>query len=291
VTAGILLLAIAPAVVVVPGGRIEVTVEASPPALSRTDLLSWVEGSAKAVASYYGAFPVPRVRLGIHPGSPGKIGAGRTWNTPEGPAIAIFVGDATSKADLLEDWELTHEMVHLAFPSMGPRQAWIEEGLATYVEPIARARAGRAKTDEIWRWLVWGLPQGDAAVAKSGLDGARGQGATYWGGALFCFLADVEIRKRTENRKSLDDALRGIVRAGGNVTVSWDLPRTFAEGDRATEVPVLSELYGRMGKQPMASNATALLASLGVSGDRSAVVLDDAAPLSAIRRGIETGRR
>ena len=290
-TGAIWLLALASSTVVVPGGRLEVTVEASPPALSRADLLAWVEGSAKAVAAYYGTFPVPNVRLTIHSGGPWKVGAGRTWNTPQGARIEIAVGDATSKADLMEDWELTHEMVHLAFPSMGRRQAWIEEGLATYVEPIARVRAGRAKSDEIWRWLVWGLPQGDEAVAKSGLDTARGRGATYWGGALFCFLADVEIRERTGNRKSLDDALRGIVRAGGNVTVSWDLARTFAEGDKATGVPVLTELYQRMGKEPMASNTTALLASLGVSGDRSAVVIDDEAPLSAIRHGIESGRR
>lgn len=290
-TAAIWLLALASSTVVVPGGSIAVTVEASPPALSRADLLGWVEGSARAVAAYYGTFPVPAVQLAIHPGGPGKVGGGRTWNTPEGARIEISVGDATSKADLMADWELTHEMVHLAFPSQGRRQAWIEEGLATYVEPIARARAGRGKTDEIWRWLVWGLPQGEKAVAGSGLDMARGHDATYWGGALFCFLADVEIRKRTDNRKSLDDALRGIVRAGGNVTVSWDLARTFAEGDKATGVPVLTELYERMGKEPMASDATAVLASLGVSGDRSAVTLDDKAPLSAIRHGIETGQR
>jgi hypothetical protein len=291
VTAAIWLLALTPSTVVVPGGRIEVAVEASPPALSQKDLLGWVEGTGKAVAAYYGTFPVPAVRLAIHPGGPGKIGGGRTWNTPEGARIEISVGDATSRADLMEDWELTHEMVHLAFPSMGRRQAWIEEGLATYVEPIARARAGRGKSDEIWRWLVWGLPQGEKAVAGAGLDRARGHDATYWGGALFCFLADVEIRKRTDNRKSLDDALRGIVRAGGNVTVSWDLARTFTEGDKATGVPVLTELYERMGKEPTTSDATALLASLGVSGDRSAVVFDEKAPLSAIRHGIETGQR
>lgn len=36
---------------------------------------------------------------------------------------------------------MTHEMVHLAFPSVPDQHHWIEEGLATYVEPIARARA------------------------------------------------------------------------------------------------------------------------------------------------------
>jgi hypothetical protein len=290
VTAGVLLLGLAPTVLTVPGGRLEVRIDARPPAVSRADLLAWVEGSARAVAAYYGTFPVRSVRLSVEAGGAGRIGGGRTRNTPDGAAIEIAVGEATTPEDLAQDWELTHEMVHLAFPSVERRQAWIEEGLATYVEPIARARAGRGGTDEIWRWLAWGLPQGEAAVARAGLDSARGHGARYWGGALFCFLADVEIRRRTDNRRSLDDALRGIVCAGGNVTVSWDLERAFAAGDRATGVPVLMELYERMGGQPTVPDASALLAALGVSGTRSAVAFDDRAPLSAIRRGIETGR-
>ena len=146
-------------------------------------------------------------------------------------SITISVGNATTEADLAEDWELTHEMVHLAFPSMPRGRSWIEEGIAVYVEPIARARAGLASADNIWRWMIKGLPSGLDGVKERGLDASRSWGATYWGGALFCLLADIEIRERTDGRKSLDDALRGIVRAGGNVTVSWDLDQAFAAGD------------------------------------------------------------
>jgi len=34
-------------------------------------------------------------------------------------------------------------------------------------------------------------------------------GPHYWGGALFCLQADLEVRKRTGNAKGLQDALRG----------------------------------------------------------------------------------
>ena len=34
---------------------------------------------------------------------------------------------------------------------------------------------------------------------------------------LFCLLADVQIHQRTHNQKGLEDALRGILAAGGNI--------------------------------------------------------------------------
>jgi len=201
----------------------------------------------------------------------------------------ITAGEDTTAEDLASSWVLVHEMVHLAFPSMTGHE-WIEEGLATYVEPLARARAGLIASDEIWRWLLWGLPKGVEGMGARSLDEARSWGATYWGGAVFCFLADVEIRERTRHRKSLDDALRGIVEAGGNVTVSWPIERALAAGDRATGVPVLSELYAKMGKAPLTVDLPALWKRLGVSADGRRIVFDDAAPLASVRNGITTGK-
>ena len=256
---------------------------------SRADLLAWAEKAGRAVAAYYGGFPVERVDLTIRIGRAGGIAGGRTFGDRGRAAIVITAGQETTAADLASNWVLVHEMVHLAFPSMTGHE-WIEEGLATYVEPLARARAGLIAPDEIWRWLLWGLPKGIEGMGGSGLDDARSWGATYWGGAVFCFLADVEIRERTGNRKSLDDALRGIVRAGGNVTVSWPIERTFAAGDRAAGVPVLSELYAKMGKAPMKVDLPGLWKRLGVSSSGGRIVFDDTAPLAAIRKGITTGK-
>ena len=87
--------------------------------------------------------------------------------------------------------------------------------------------------------MFQGLPNALGGPKTGGLDDTPSWGATYWGGTLFWFLADLEIRERTGNRKSLDDALRGILDAGGNMGVSWPLRRVLVEADHATGVPVL----------------------------------------------------
>jgi hypothetical protein len=272
----------------VPGGVIEVEVVGRHAALPEDALVSWAEKAGRAVAAYYGTFPLPSVELTIRAGGPGGISGGRTGTSRGKAAIRIAIGDEATPQDLASNWVLVHEMVHLAFPSMTGHE-WIEEGIATYVEPLARARAGLAPRDEIWRWLLWGLPRGLEAIRSRGLDSASSWAANYWGGALYCFLADVEIRKRTGNRKSLDDALRGILRAGGNVTVSWPLEKALAEGDRASGVPVLAELYATMRHGPVRVDLADDWKNLGVSSAGGRIVYDDAASLAAIRRGITTG--
>ena len=257
--------------------------------LNERALRSWVETAGRAVAAYYGEFPVSRLDLSIRAGGPGKIAGGRTWGGRGGATIRISVGEDATAEDLTSNWVLVHEMVHTAFPSMTGHE-WIEEGLATYVEPLVRARAGLIPGDDIWKWLLWGLPKGVDGMGGRGLDEARSWGATYWGGAVFCFLADVQIRERTGNKKSLDDALRGIVKAGGNVTVSWPIERALEAGDRATGVPVLRELYEKMGKAPMDVDLKDLWKKLGVSSEGGRVVTDDRAPEAAIRKGITTGK-
>jgi hypothetical protein len=274
----------------VPGGVVEIVFGGRPALVSEQELVAWVEGAARAIAAYYGTYPVTRVVLTIHGGGPGKISSGRTLGRRGVATIGISVGDAATPADLKANWELVHEMVHLAFPSMSAEHAWIEEGLATYVEPLVRARAGLAPADDIWKWLVWGLPRGQSALGPAGLDGARSWAATYWGGALFCFDADVAIRQQTGGKKSLDDALRGIVRAGGNVTVDWPLEQAFDAGDKAVGVPVLRELYKRMGSSAPGDDLDGLFAKLGVRATAAGISYDDSAPLSAVRRAIATGK-
>ena len=80
------------------------------------------------------------------------------------------------------------------------------------------------------------------------------------------------------------------MKAGGNVTVSWPIERAFAAGDRATGVPVLSELYAKLGKAPMKVDLPALWRELGVAADGRRTVFDDSAPLASIRRGITAGK-
>jgi len=267
------------------GSRIEVTFSSIPAESMRTLALGWVTSSARAVSAYYGQFPVSqlRIRLRFFDGSGVRGGRTTGWN---GPVISIGLGKSSAPSDFREDWVLTHEMVHLAFPSVPERHHWIEEGSATYIEPIARARVGDLTPEKVWGDLVDGIPKGLPQGDDRGLDLTPTWGRTYWGGALFCLLADIEIRKRTENKKGLEHALRAILVAGGTIESDWPLTRALDLGDRATGVPVLRELYDKMKDTPEAVDLVALWKELGVVREHGKTTFADRAPLAAIRMAI-----
>ncbi len=180
----------------------------------------------------------------------------------------------------------THEMVHLAFPSVEERHHWIEEGSATYVEPIARVKVGQLTPVQIWRDMVRDMPLGLPDAGDQGLDHTHTWGRTYWGGAIFCLFADVGIRKSTNNTKGLQDALRGINHEGGSIEVEWPLERALELGDRATGTKTLMDLYRQMASKPVAVDLPDLWKQLGVSSSQGTVTFDDRAPLAEIRAAI-----
>jgi hypothetical protein len=272
------------------GGRIRVAMLPGP--TEGDDAIGrWVETSARAVEGFYGALPVAHLLILVRPTAGYSVGFGTTMGH-SGAAISIDVGAQTSPADFRDDWILVHEMVHTALPDLEGPQHWLEEGLATYIEPIARRRAGLLTTEHVWAEWVREMPHGLPAEGDRGLDRTPTWGRTYWGGALFCLLADVEIRRRTNNARSLGDALRAVLAAGGSIAESWPVSRVIEVGDAATGVPVLRELYDKMAVAPVGVDLADLWKRLGVSVRGNAVTFDDAAPLASVRRGItEEGAR
>jgi hypothetical protein len=111
-------------------------------------------------------------------------------------------------------------------------------------------------------------------------------GPTYWGGALFCFLADIQIRRETKNAKGLQDALRGILEARGDIRRDWELERSLEIGDRATGSHVLTNLYLQMRDKQVDTNLNALWKQLGVSVEAGGVQFHEDAEMSSIRRSI-----
>ena len=51
---------------------------------------------------------------------------------------------------------------------------------------------------EIWQAMMRDMPKGLPQAGDQGLDNTGTWGRKYWGGAMFCLLADIEIRKATE---------------------------------------------------------------------------------------------
>jgi hypothetical protein len=253
--------------------------------LSQTELLHWVQSAAEAVATYYGRYPVPRVQLRIIPVDGSGVTHGQTFGYGGG-LIKIRVGKQTAVGELANDWMLTHEMVHLSFPSVADEHHWIEEGIAVYVEPIARIQAKQMSGEQMWAELVRDMPKGLPQQGDEGMDHTHTWGRTYWGGALFCFVADVEIRKQTHNKKGLQDALRGILDAGGDITHDWELTEAFKIGDRATETTVLSEQYAKWKDKPARVDLAAMWKDLGIAAEGKSVRVTEDAPLAGVRMAI-----
>ena len=275
--------------IVVGGGRIDVVFESKDTGVPQSAILAWIGTAARAVTKYYGRYPVAHVAIYVRSVTGDKIESGTTFGTCDGGLIRIAVGRATSPAHFAADWLITHEMVHLAFPSVPDQHHWIEEGIATYIEPIARARIGQLSAEQVWSDLVRDLPKGLPQPGDQGLDFTHTWGRTYWGGALFCLLADIEVHRRTANGKGLNDALRGILEAGGSIAVDWDLERALRAGDSAIGVPVLQELYIQMRSAPHSVDLENLWRQLGIERRGDGIALSDEAPLASIRRAIIFG--
>lgn len=269
----------------VPRGVIHVAFAPGDIELPHETILAWIKRSATAVSIYYGRFPVDSLRLLLVPVNGSRVQGGTTWGY-RGAAIRIPIGRASDEDDLRRDWVMVHEMVHTALPDMDERYNWLSEGLAVYVEPVARVQAGDLAAKDIWYAMMRDMPKGLPQAGDRGLDNTPTWGRKYWGGALFCLLADIEIRKRTNNRLGLQDAMRGVLAAGGNHAQDWPIQRILATADKAVGVDVLTRLHDRMGTTPVTPDLDALWRDMGLKVVGNAVEFDDKAPLAAIRAAI-----
>lgn len=268
------------------GGIVQVAFAPGRVALPTETVLGWIRRSAEAVSVYYGHFPIKKVKLLIVPVNGTGVQGGTTWGY-RGGAIRIKLGSDASEADLLRDWIMVHEMVHLALPDINDRYSWLSEGLAVYIEPIARVQAGHLNARDVWWSLMRGMPNGLPRGDDGGLDNTSSWGRTYWGGAIFCMIADLEIRKRTNNKFGLQDAMRGVLAAGGSHEVrSWPIRKIFETADAATGVDVMTRLYEQMGPKMMEPDLPGIWQKLGLSVRDGRIEVDDSAPWASLRSSV-----
>src|ERR1700722_19693182 len=112
------------------GATIDVSIDPAPSADLHKLILNWIATAARAVTTYYGKFPVPQVAIAVNLQDGEGVHSGKAFGWKHAH-ISIPVGRSTTAAGLADDWTITHEMVHMAFPSVPENHHWIEEGLAT----------------------------------------------------------------------------------------------------------------------------------------------------------------
>lgn len=252
-------------------------------------LVAWITRSANIVAHYYDRFPTPTLHLRVVPEDGSGVRSGKTFGY-NGGVIRVQVGRNVTEDQLNNDWVLVHEMTHLALPEVGDDHAWLSEGLAVYIEGVARVQAGNRTQQDVWSEEIQSMPRGLPQPGDRGLDHTHTWGRTYWGGAMFCLLADVEIHRRTQNRFGLQDAVRAILRDSGGLSTEWSIERVLKTGDAAVGTPVLEELYAQMKDKPVTPDLMGLWHKLGVEPDGSSIRLVDDAPLAQVRQSIMESR-
>jgi hypothetical protein len=263
------------------GAAIELQFTPDFDASQREAARQWVQRSADVVARYFGRFPVPEVEVLLQGGAGAGVRSGVSFGEPS-PLIRVRLGRETTADQYRADWVLVHEMVHMALPRVPSHQSWLHEGVATYVEMVARAHAGLIAPADVWRGWVQRMPQGQPRAGDQGLDHTPTWARRYWGGAMFCLQADVRLRQRGTPARGLQQALQGVLAAGGDYRVAWSAERILATADAALGQTTLSEMHAQMKDQPSPADLAALWRDLGVDG----ATLRDDAPLAAVRRAI-----
>jgi hypothetical protein len=269
----------------VDGQVLAIGIAPAPRAMDDEALAEWIRASAEPLARYFGHLAAARPLVLVVPAEGTSID-GETLGGG-GASVLLRVGSAVTAKAAHESWVATHELVHANFPSFGYPHKWFEEGVATYVEPIARIRAGTEPPAALWHDLLENLASGLPQTGDEGLEKTHTWGRTYYGGALFCLMADVAIRERTRGERSLDDALRAIAGMGPGAAVQVDLARALDAGDAATGTDVLQGLYRTLAAAPGTVDLAAEWRALGVArGPDGGVMYDDRAPLAWVRKAI-----
>ncbi|MEM6991592.1 MAG: twin-arginine translocation signal domain-containing protein [Myxococcota bacterium] len=272
-------------IVRVGGAELTLLIEGDNPSMSQAAYEGWVEKSAQMIADYYGGtLPVPSLEITLKTAGRGSVGYG---HHKQGRWITIYCGRRTKQSSLDGDWVMVHEMLHATFPDLPDRHRWMQEGLSTYLEKIVRAQSGDVDEENVWRRLSKSMHHGRPRAGDRGLDRTHTWGRTYWGGALFWMVADVELRRATNNRKGLRDALLHIADQGGNARKVWPTRKVCEEADAGTDTTIVSDLYDAMALAPGDIDLDRLWDELGVvRADDGSVSFDDRAPLAAVRRAI-----
>jgi hypothetical protein len=274
----------------VPGATMRLALLGAPLTMGDDAVTGWVAGAAGCVATLYGRFPVDATVFVLPVRGADELVFGRVMSLA-GASVALLFGTEARAGSSHDDWVAVHELFHLGTPTFVGEGHWLEEGLATYYEPVLRERARWMDEAALWRHFAREMPRG---LRKDGsppaLEDRDDIDSTYWGGALFALLADVRIRAATGSARSLDDVLRASLARLGDATHAATVAEFLRLGDEVTGTRVLADLYARDAVAGEPVDLDALWRSLGVVRQADgAVALRDDAPLSAVRRAISAG--
>lgn len=108
------------------------------------------------------------------------------------------------------------------------QEYWFSAGFTQYYSEIAQVRLGLASETDFLRnlertWEAYLSRQGALSIHEAGEDKSANRELVYDGGSLVAAALDLQIRSRTENRRSLDDVMKQMYREFGLTGVPYTM--------------------------------------------------------------------
>jgi hypothetical protein len=266
------------------------------PAANESDMIEWLGDAARSLLTVTPTFPVPSPQVLVAP----VAGGGRS-PTEAVPFARVLRDGGTALQFLIDqrrdlaEWTAAHECAHLLLPFVSRSDAWISEGFASYYQNVLRARSGHLGAREAWQRLHAGFERGRRdGYADTLRESIRNGGENrtmrmYWSGAAVALLADLELRRRSAGRTSLDSVLAAFAACCLPSRRSWGGRELFERLDALSDTDVFTGLHDRHADSTRFPDLAAAYAQLGLEVDDGRVGLIDA-PRAALRDAIMAQR-
>lgn len=285
------------ALVDVPGATLRVALPTTTGHVDLEPFLPWVSATAASIAGAYGRFPNPDANVLLLPvgnrgwDSDSAVSFGRVVRDG-GETIELMINQNQPVTNYYAEWTPVHEFSHLLLPYLDREQRWISEGFAQYYQNVFLARAGQHSTADAWQKIFEGLERGrESAPGMSPNAAARApmrdtRMKVYWSGAALALMADVQLRRQSGGRESLDTVLGQLQACCLPSAYSWSGIELFRKLDEFVDAPLFAALYRQYADAASFPDARPLLSDLGISLVDGSVQLDPAAALADVRDAI-----
>ena len=141
-----------------------------------------------------------------------------------GHSISVLM-DGTLDADNRQSWTplVAHEICHIwngKAINFSGQEYWFSEGFTEYASKISCVRLGIISEEDFLRDLerkceLYLSKQGELSIREAGENKGPNRELVYEGGSLIAAALDLQIRKLTKNRNSLDDVMKQMYREFG----------------------------------------------------------------------------
>ena len=199
-------------VVVALGGRFKASI---------SEVQGTVEALLKGYATVYGGTLKEQILFVANPyGEKGHLGGGAS-----GRSVSVHVGGELDEASRRFWLPLVAHIVGYLWNgtkaiNFREQEYWFTAGFTEYYSEVVAARLGLAVESDFLRnferiWKSYLSRQGELSIREAGEDKSANRELVYDGGCLVAAALDLQIRKRTQNRSSLDDVMQQMYREFG----------------------------------------------------------------------------